>query len=135
MTEETGPEPDATQASMRPEPDATQAVHREPDSTQAVHREPDSTQASVRPEPEATGAYERLEPTSAQIRGTTPSASSSPTGRSTRSRRSRSGRKLRLGGGLVEVPPVPQIDPASLRRSRSAGFAAALADSADAAER
>ncbi|GAA3170856.1 hypothetical protein GCM10020255_059510 [Rhodococcus baikonurensis] len=104
MTEETGPEPDATQASMRPEPDATQAVHREPDSTQAVHREPDSTQASVRPEPEATGAYERLEPTSAQLRGTTPSASSSPTGRSTRSRRSRSGRKLRLGGGLVEVP-------------------------------
>ena len=49
MTEETGPEPDATQASMRPEPEATGAYER--------------------PEPEATGAYERLEPTSAQIRG------------------------------------------------------------------
>ncbi|XGU19505.1 transporter substrate-binding domain-containing protein [Rhodococcus sp. 3Y1] len=48
MTEETGPEPDATQASMRPEPEATGAYER--------------------PEPEATGAYERLEPTSAQIR-------------------------------------------------------------------
>ncbi|QEM28466.1 protein kinase [Rhodococcus qingshengii] len=104
MTEETGPEPDATQASMRPEPEATGAYERP---------EPEATGAYERPEPEATGAYERLEPTSAQIRATTPSASSSPTGRSTRSRRSRSGRKLRLGGGLVEVPPVPQIDPAS----------------------
>ncbi len=34
MTEETGPEPDATQASMRPEPEATGAYERpEPEAT------------------------------------------------------------------------------------------------------
>ncbi|OYD68575.1 serine/threonine-protein kinase [Rhodococcus sp. OK302] len=73
----------------------------------------ESTQAASRVEPEFTQASERLEQTSAQIRESNPSTISTPTGRSNRSRRSRSTRKLRLGGGLVEVPPVPPVDPAS----------------------
>lgn len=92
-------ETDATQAALRPEPDATRA---------SLRPEPDSTQASLRPE--QTSARLRSPATDAESgRG----AVSGPTGRSTRSRRSRSDRKLRIGGGLVEVPPVPRIDPAS----------------------
>ncbi|KJF23307.1 serine/threonine protein kinase [Rhodococcus sp. AD45-ID] len=77
--------------------------------------EPDhaATQAAPRFEPDFTAATARPEQTSAQLRESVPSSVSTPTGRSTRSRRSRSTRKLRLGGGLVEVPPVPHVDPAS----------------------
>ncbi|AWK71396.1 serine/threonine protein kinase [Rhodococcus oxybenzonivorans] len=74
-----------------PDPDvATQAASREPEqATQAAPREPEQATQASRP----SGA--------------------STTGRSTRSPRSRSGGRLRLGGGLVEVPVVKTVDPAS----------------------
>lgn len=74
-----------------PDPEvATQAAPREPEqATQAAPREPEQATQASRP----SGA--------------------STTGRSTRSPRSRSGGRLRLGGGLVEVPVVKTVDPAS----------------------
>lgn len=83
--------PETTQAAQRPEPtqatertQATQATER-PETTQAAHRPSDRTQPSV------------------------PISS----GRSTRSSVARTGRRLRIGGGLVEVPMVSTVDPAS----------------------
>ncbi|MGC0365621.1 serine/threonine-protein kinase PknG [Rhodococcus sp. 27YEA15] len=107
---------EATQASSRPDPDATSAAVRgDPEATSAALRgDPEATSAALRGDlDDATRAGERPERTSARRRESAPSTGSSPTGRSTRSRRSRSDRRLRIGGGLVEVPPVPQVDPAS----------------------
>lgn len=88
--------------------------------TQAASRfEPDFTQATVRPE---QTSVQLRRPASPATTATTPTvttptistpAVSTPTSRSSRSRRSRSSRKLRLGGGLVEVQPVPPVEPAS----------------------
>ncbi len=62
MTEETGPEPDATQASLRPEPDATQAVHLEPVSPQAGHPGPGSPPAVHREPGSRSRSHRRLRP-------------------------------------------------------------------------
>ncbi|WP_072690981.1 serine/threonine-protein kinase [Rhodococcus marinonascens] len=48
-----------------------------------------------------------------QAAETTQSSGWAETGRSVRSARSRSGHRLRLGGGLVEIPVVTTLDPAS----------------------
>ncbi|NLE79919.1 MAG: protein kinase [Rhodococcus sp.] len=90
----------ATQAAQRPE--TTQATERA-EPTQAVLR-PETTQATERPE--TTQAAER------KSDPTQPSVSTS-SGRSTRSSVARTGRRLRIGGGLVEVPMVSTVDPAS----------------------
>ncbi|MFC9550569.1 tetratricopeptide repeat protein [Rhodococcus sp. NPDC056960] len=101
------------QHSKNPEstPDvATQAAVREADegpATQAAVREADegpATQAAVPTSDD--GPATQAAPTSR------PSGASG-TGRSTRSPRTRSGQRLRLGGGLVEVPVVTTLDPAS----------------------
>jgi serine/threonine-protein kinase PknG len=86
---------------------------KNPEST-----DPDiATQAAVRePEEEATQAAVREEPDEGPATQATPTSrpsGASGTGRSTRSPRTRSGQRLRLGGGLVEVPVVKTLDPAS----------------------
>ncbi|MDI9936636.1 tetratricopeptide repeat protein [Rhodococcus opacus] len=79
-------------------------------ATQAAVREPegDATQAAVREEPDEGPATQAT-----QAAPTSRPSGASGTGRSTRSPRTRSGQRLRLGGGLVEVPVVKTLDPAS----------------------
>lgn len=76
-------------------------------ATQAAVREPegDATQAAVREEPDEGPATQAT-----QAAPTSRPSGASGTGRSTRSPRTRSGQRLRLGGGLVEVPVVKTLD-------------------------
>ncbi|MBY6539510.1 protein kinase [Rhodococcus sp. BP-349] len=88
----TEPDLEATRASLRDEdPDATRAALREQDS--------DATRASVRPEED--------DATRAALREDTTGRTSRP------SRRVRTGKRRRLGGGLVELPRIPEVDPAT----------------------
>ncbi|MFD4368543.1 tetratricopeptide repeat protein [Rhodococcus sp. NPDC058521] len=70
-----------------------------------------TTQAAQRPEPaDATQATQRPGPESGASLPTSPPGTNS-TGRSVRTSMSRSGQRLRIGGGLVEVPLVTTVDP------------------------
>ncbi|MGB6181650.1 MAG: tetratricopeptide repeat protein [Rhodococcus sp. (in: high G+C Gram-positive bacteria)] len=71
--------------------------------------DPEATRASLREDPEATRAAMRedSQSTRASLRVDTDSRTSRA------SRRLRTGSRRRLGGGLVELPRIPEVDPAT----------------------
>ncbi|MGB7361657.1 MAG: serine/threonine protein kinase, partial [Rhodococcus sp. (in: high G+C Gram-positive bacteria)] len=91
---------EATRSSLREDPEATRASLRE---------DPEATRASLREDPEATRAAMRedSQSTRASLRVDTDSRTSRA------SRRLRTGSRRRLGGGLVELPRIPVVDPAT----------------------
>ncbi|WP_174562980.1 serine/threonine-protein kinase [Rhodococcus maanshanensis] len=99
-----GPEPSVPEppSASTERSERTQASMPEPSGrTQASAPEiSDRTQASA---PEATGRTQATAPES--------SAPARTTGRGSRSQRSRTSVRRRLGGGLVEVPPVTAVEP------------------------
>ncbi|MFD4183577.1 serine/threonine protein kinase, partial [Rhodococcus sp. NPDC058514] len=95
-----------TQGHPRPEPSV-------PSPPSASTEGSERTQASV---PEASGRTQASVPeASGRTQATAPdqSAPARTTGRGSRSQRSRTSVRRRLGAGLVEVPPVTAIDPAT----------------------
>nr|WP_296773073.1 serine/threonine-protein kinase [Rhodococcus sp. (in: high G+C Gram-positive bacteria)] len=109
----TAPSPRTEAAPPVQDPERTQATLRPSDTeqTQAALRSPaaDRTQASLRtPATEQTQAVERTRATAAPL-----ARSSRTSGRTRSSRSHRTDTKRRLGAGLVEVPRVDPVDPAT----------------------